>query len=258
MELKGKAALVTGGGVGAGRAIALALARAGCDVAVNYSKSAGEAEAAASEARALGVRAEAVQADVRDDTAVGAMTKAVADRFGRLDVLVNNAVVTRMVTHADLEAVTDEVWDFIFDTNLRGAFYCARAAAPFLRSSTSGVILNVSSIAGVHGVGSSIPYCASKAALNNMTVTLARALAPEIRVNAIAPGYIDTRWWQDRDNYEAGKQAAAAATPLGRVCSADDVASVALGLITADMVTGQVLVIDGGMTIGRGLPAARR
>ena len=110
---------------------------------------------------------------------------------------------------------------------------------------------NVSSVAGVAGIGSSIPYCASKAALNIMTVALARALAPEIRVNAVAPGFIDTRWWKDREGYEAVKQYTTSRTPLQRVCQPEDVAVVVLDLITADLVTGQVVVVDGGMTIGR-------
>jgi NAD(P)-dependent dehydrogenase (short-subunit alcohol dehydrogenase family) len=168
--------------------------------------------------------------------------------LGRLDVLVNNAGVTSFITHSDLEAVQESDWERIFGVNLKGAFYCVRAAAPSLRQ-TNGAIVNVSSIAGVSAIGSSIPYCASKAALNNMTVALARALAPEIRVNAVAPGFIDTRWWQDREGYDAIKQFAAARTPLKRVCQAEDVSAAVLGLLSADLITGQVVVVDGGMTI---------
>jgi 3-oxoacyl-[acyl-carrier protein] reductase len=258
MELAGKAALITGGAVGVGRAIALALARAGCDVAVNYSRSAEEAEATAREARSQGVRAITARADVRSDGDVRAMVRATVEQLGRLDVLVNSAGVTRFIDHGDLDGVGDDDWDFIFDTNVRGTFYCTRAAAPALRSDGGGVVLNISSIAGVYAIGSSVPYCASKAAVNSMTVTLARALAPDIRVNALAPGYVDTRWWQDRPGYEATKQAAAHAAPLNRVAAGEDVAAAALGLLTADMITGQILVVDGGLGIGGGLPRARR
>jgi len=254
MELQDRAAIVTGSAVGVGRAIALALARAGCHVAVNYSRSEEEAEHTAAEVERCGVRALCLRADVRRDDEVRAMTERAIAAFGRLDVLVNNAGVTRFIDHADLEAVSDEDWNYIFDTNLRGTFYATRAAVPKLREDGGGVIVNLSSVAGVYAIGSSIPYCAAKAAINNMTVSLARALAPEIRVNAVAPGFVDTRWWQERPHYEASKQLAAAAAPLGRVCTPEDVARVALALIEADMVTGQVVVVDGGLGIAGGMP----
>jgi len=254
MDLAGKAAVVTGSAVGAGRAIVLALADRGCNVIVNYSKSSADAEATAHDAEKRGVRAMAVQADVRDDGAVRAMMKRADDELGRCDVLINNAGVTRFIDHADLEAVDDEAWDFIFDTNVRGTFYCTRAAVPALKRDGGGVIVNLSSVAGVYAMGSSVPYCASKAAINNMTVSLARALAPEIRVNAVAPGYVDTRWWQDRDNYEPIKQMAAMAAPLKKVCTAEDVAETTLGVIGSDLMTGQVVVVDGGLGIAAGLP----
>ncbi|TFH22076.1 MAG: SDR family oxidoreductase [Myxococcales bacterium] len=251
MDLQGKAAIVTGGGVGTGRAVVLDLARRGCNVAVNYSRSKIEAEQTAHDASELGVRTLCVQADVRDDTAVRAMTDEIGSTFGRLDVLVNNAGVTRHIEHADLESADDEAWSFIFDTNVRGTFSCTRAAAPRLRADGGGTIVNVSSIAGVYAIGSSIPYCASKAAINNMTVSLARALAPDVRVNAVAPGFIDTRWWSEHEHYDAIKQLAAAATPLAAVCTPEDVSKVIVDLATSDLVTGQILVIDGGMGIRR-------
>jgi 3-oxoacyl-[acyl-carrier protein] reductase len=250
MDLKGRAALVTGGGVGTGRAVGIELARRGCDVAVNYSRSRAEAESTAEEIRSLGVRALCVRADVADDAAVRAMAERTISELGRLDVLVNNAGVTSFIPHANLEAVQDADWDKILGVNLRGAFHAVRAATPALRANR-GAVVNVSSIAGVSGIGSSIPYCASKAALNIMTVALARALAPEIRVNAVAPGFIDTRWWKEREGYEVIKQYAAGRTPLQRVCQPEDVAAVVLDLVTADLVTGQVVVVDGGMTIGQ-------
>jgi 3-oxoacyl-[acyl-carrier protein] reductase len=249
MDLSGKSAVVTGGGVGTGRAIVLDLAKGGCNVIVNYSKSAAQAEETAQEAVALGVKAEAVQADVRDDDAVRSMMKQAADSFGRLDVLVNNAGGTRHIDHADLEAVTKEDWDFIIDTNAWGTFQSVRAAVPHMRANEGGSIVNISSVAGVYAVGSSIPYCASKAAINNMTVSMARALAPDIRVNGVAPGYIDTRWWSEREHYEVIKQMAADAAPLKDVCRPEDVAKLVVDLATARLVTGQVVVMDGGMGI---------
>ncbi len=249
MELAGKAAVVTGSAVGVGRAVVLDLARRGCNVVINYSRSREDAEATAAEAEKLGVRALCLKADVREESEVRSMiTEAVRD-FGRLDVLVNNAGVTRFIPHADLEGVSDEDWNAIFDTNLRGTFYAIRAAADSLRAQEGGAIVNLSSIAGIYSIGSSVPYCASKAAINSLTVSLARALAPAIRVNAVAPGYIDTRWWQQRPNYEASKQMAEAMTPLGRVCTAEDVSKVVLDLVTSDMITGQILIVDGGMGI---------
>jgi len=169
--------------------------------------------------------------------------------FGRLDFLVNNAGVTRFIEHADLEKVGIDDWDFIFRTNVWGTFACTRAAAPVIKQAGGGSVVNVSSIAGVYGTGSSIPYCASKAAINNMTVTLARALAPSIRVNAVAPGFVDTRWWAEREHKDAIKELAAAASPLKKICQPEDVSKVVLDLLTSDLVTGQVLVVDGGMGV---------
>ena len=249
MDLTGKVGLVTGAGVGTGRAVALELAERGCHVAVNYSRSQAEAEQTAAEIRARGVRALTVQADVADDAAVRAMVAAALAEFGQLDVLVNNAGMTSFIAHDDLEGVHEADWERIFAVNLKGPFYAVRAAAPALRAS-HGTVVNVSSVAGVSGFGSSIPYCAAKAALNNMTVALARALAPEIRVNAVAPGFIDTRWWQERDGYEAIKQRTIKRTPLQRICQPEDIAAVVVNLATAELVTGQVLLVDGGMSMG--------
>lgn len=249
MQLLGKVALVTGGGVGTGHAIALKLARRGCNVAVNYSKSRAEAEATVEEIRRHGSKAIAVQANVANDTSVRAMVKRTVAELGRLDVLVNNAGVTSVIPHADMEVVREEDWDRIFLVNLRGPFYAIRAAAPHLAAG-QGVVINVSSVAGLTAMGSSVPYCASKAALNNMTVALARALAPQIRVNAVAPGFIDnTRWWKEHPAYQIVKQYSLEHSPLGRVCQPDDVAAVVCNLIESDLITGQVVVVDGGMTL---------
>lgn len=252
MDVRGKAAIVTGSGTGVGRATALALARLGCDVLVNYSRSRDEAERAAAEVRALGVNALAVRADVADDAACRAMVDAAVRAFGRLDVLVNNAGTTTFVPHGELDRVTLEDWQRIVAVNVAGPFQCVRAARSALEASGAGVVVNVSSVAGLRGVGSSIPYCASKAALNNLTVTLARALAPKIRVNAVAPGFITGRWLRQGlgDAYEGVKAYQEQRAVLGRVCDPSDVADAILSLITgSDLVTGQIVAVDGGMLL---------
>jgi len=252
MEVSGKAAIITGGGTGVGRATALQLARRGCSVLVNYSRSREAAEDTAAEAEAHGVGALAFGADVADDAACRRMVDAALAAFGRLDVLVNSAGTTRFIAHADLDAVAEEDWDRILAVNLRGPFQCARAAREALAADGGGEIVSVSSVAGISGVGSSIPYCASKAALNNLTLTLARSLAPAIRVNAVAPGFITGRWLAEGlgAGYEAMKSAIEQKVPLHKVCEPDDVADAILSLVTgSDLVTGQVLACEGGMLI---------
>jgi 3-oxoacyl-[acyl-carrier protein] reductase len=252
MDLQGKAAIVTGGGTGVGRATALALARQGCAVAVNYSRSRAEAEQVAAEVTTLGVRGIALAADVADDGACRDLVQRAVDALGGLHLLVNNAGTTRFITHTELERVTDDDWDRILAVNLKGPFQCARAARGPLEASGGGEIVNVSSIAGIAGVGSSIPYCASKAALNNLTVVLARALAPRIRVNAVAPGFITGRWLETGlgEAYDDIKAAFESRAPLGRVCEPEDVATAILSLVTgSDLVTGQIVTVDGGLLI---------
>jgi 3-oxoacyl-[acyl-carrier protein] reductase len=172
--------------------------------------------------------------------------------FGRLDILVNNAGTTSFIPHPDLDAVKDEDWDRIMAVNVKGTFQCTRAARGPLEEAGEGEIINITSVAGLAGTGSSIPYCASKAAIINMTVTLARALAPKIRVNAVAPGFINGRWLRAGigDAYEGVKAATAERLPLGRVCEPEDIAEAILSLITgSDLVTGHVLPCEGGMLI---------
>ena len=238
MEVEGRGALITGGGTGVGRATALDLARRGCSVAVNYSRSADDAEQTA--------------ADVADDAQCRSLVATAVAELGRLDALVQSAGVTVFVPHADLDKVQAQDWEHLMAVNVVGAFQCARAARGPLEAAGDGEIVNVSSVAGIAGVGSSIPYCASKAALNNLTLTLARALAPKIRVNAVAPGFITGRWLAGGlgDAYDAIKGAMEARAPLGRVCDPEDVAAAILSLITgSDLVTGQIVAVDGGMLI---------
>lgn len=252
MELEGKAAVVTGGGTGVGRATALRLAKSGCSVAINYSRSKEDAEQAAADVAALGVRSLAVQADVADDAACRRLIGQAVETFGRLDVLVNNAGTTDFIGHENLDDVTGEMWDRIMGVNLRGPFQCARAAREALKASGSGEIVNVSSIAGLVGVGSSIPYCASKAALNNLTLTLSRVMAPEVRVNAVCPGFITGRWLKGGlgDAYDAVLDFYTEKTVLKRVCDPDDVAAAILGIILgSDLMTAQILTVDGGQTL---------
>lgn len=255
MELEGRVALVTGAATGIGRATALALAAAGAaGVVVNYRSAATAAAEVAEAVRARGAEALAVQADVRDDGAVRAMVAAVEQRFGRLDVLVNNAGTTRWIPLPDLQALTDEIWQEILDVNLLGAFRCTRAAAPLL-AEAGGVVVNVASISGVLAPAtmSSIPYGVAKAGLVHLTRLLAVALAPRVRVNAVAPAFTDTGWMRDHfgEAYAETVERAAARYPLRRIATPDDVAAAILGLVRGgDFVTGQTLLVDGGLSLG--------
>jgi 3-oxoacyl-[acyl-carrier protein] reductase len=239
--LANRVALVTGGGTGIGRAIALAFAESGANVAVNYSRSRDDAEATAGAIRALGRRALTVQADVSQDGEAAAMIGRVARELGRLDILVNNAGTTSFIDHTNLDGLTAEIWDRILSVNVKGTFFCCRAAA---RVMTEGRIINIGSVAGVNGSGSSIAYAASKGAIHTMTRSLARALAPKITVNTIAPGLIATRW---HAGHEAENARRAERLPVQRIGRPEDIAHMALALATSDnFLTGQVLVIDGG------------
>jgi 3-oxoacyl-[acyl-carrier protein] reductase len=243
----GQAALITGGGTGVGRATALQLAARGFHLAINYSRSRDEAEATAAAAREHGVRAIVLQCNVADDSAVRKMVDACRREFGRMDVLVNNAGMTHFVPHADLEALGEDKWDEILAVNLKGPFFVSRSAIPLLRASGGGSIVNVASVAGVAGAGSSIAYAASKGGLITMTKSFARAFAPEIRVNAVCPGVILSRWLE---GHEDMVEAAIKVTPLKRASTTDDIAD-AITFLACDagMMTGQALVVDGGRTM---------
>ncbi len=252
MNLKGKAAVVTGGSRGVGAATALRLAQAGCAVAINYAKDVSAAQASAARCSAAGVQAILVQGDVADDKACRRLVAQATEAFGRLDVLVNNAGTTRFVPFGDLDAVTESDWDRVFAVNVRGAFQCARAARHALAADGGGVIINTASVAAFVGAGSSIPYCASKAALVNLTIALARTLGPDIRVNAVAPGFIEGDWLERGlgAEYEAVKRRKSAEALLNSVSQPDDIAEAILGLIAARKVTGQTLVVDAGHSRG--------
>jgi len=175
------------------------------------------------------------------------MVNCTISHFGRLDILVNNAGFTRSVPLADLEALSEEIWDKTLAINLKGAFFCARAATPPMKRQGSGAVVNIASVAGINGQGSSIAYCASKAGLISLTKSLAIALAPEIRVNGIAPGFVMTRWNAGRQAWHPG---IIAATPLHRLGEAEDIGRLAVALVAdASFVTGQTIIADGGNSI---------
>lgn len=235
--------MITGGGTGIGRAIALLLAKEGVNIAINYSRSEEDAIKTCQEIEKLGVRSLYYKADVSKDEEVRAMVDKVVTEFGTLDILVNNAGMTHFVEHSDLEGMKDEYWDDIFGVNVKGMFFCCRAAAAELKKS-KGCVINITSIAGLTGLGSSIAYSASKAAATSVTKSLARVLAPEVRVNAVAPGIVQTRWVEGKDEHITRL---AAGTPLGRVAEPEDIAEVVYALIAqAGFVTGQTIVVDGG------------
>jgi 3-oxoacyl-[acyl-carrier protein] reductase len=248
-----KAAIVTGSATGVGAATALLLAARGCDVVVNYTKSEAEAEACADACRSAGADAIVVRADVANDADCRALAQAAVDRWDRIDVLVNNAGVTSFAGPTNWDAIDAATFQRIVGVNALGTFQMIRACAPHLKAAR-GAIVNVSSTAGALGIGSSVAYIASKGAVNSMTLYFARALAPEVRVNAVCPGLITTRWFVDgigREGYERVKAAYERTTPLGRPCSAEDVAEAIVWLAdAAPNVTGEFLLLDSGMHLG--------
>ena len=246
-----KAGLVTGGATGIGRSAVLALARAGFDVAVNYSSSETAARETVAEAEKLGARTLLVRCDVSDEKGVRAMLRAVDEKFQRLDVLVNNAGTTASWKPRDLETLSLEEWDRVFAVNVRGLFQVTRAALPLLRKGENPSVINTASIVGLRPGPQPLPYAASKAAVVNLTKTLAWNLGPEIRVNAVAPGWMEGDWMKRmlKDKYADLMEKRAKATPLKRVVTADDVAETMMSLIQSNrFVTGEVVVIDGGFT----------
>jgi len=243
--------LVTGAATGIGRSAALALAKNGYDVVINYSRSEKAAKATAKDAEAAGARTLVYRCDVSDDTRVRAMLEATQKEFGRLDVLINNAGTTIDVESKNLDGVKVDDWNRVFAVNVLGLFLVTRAAAPMLRQSPNGCIVNTCSIAGLRPSAQPLPYAASKAAVANLTKTLANALGPEIRVNAVAPGWMEGDWMKRTlaENYDGLMARRARSTPLKRCCTADDVAETMLSLINSNrFVTGEIIIIDGGFS----------
>ncbi len=260
-DLEGRIALVTGSATGLGRSIAVKLAERGADVIINYARSAAEAEEAADLCRSEGAQVEVVQADVAEQAGCKALAEAAARR-GRLDILVNNAGITRHAAdHSDLDALSKDDFLDVYAVNVVGPFMMLQATKPLLQAAhrTTGrasAVLNTSSIAGVKGIGSSVAYAASKGALNTMTLSLARALAPAIRVNAICPGFIGTRWFKDamgEAEFEKKLAGVESATPLGVASGPDDIADTALFFLSdaSRHVTGELLLVDAGLHLTR-------
>ncbi len=241
-DLTGKVALVTGSSSGIGEATAQRLSALGAKVVVN---SASSVEAGRSVADALPGESAYIQADIASEDGPTTLIEGTIERFGGLDILVNNAGWTTVVAHEDLDGLTDDIFDKTFDVNVNGTWKLTKAAMPLLRESSDPNVVTITSIAGVRPVGSSIAYAMSKAALNHMTVLLARAHGP-VRFNAVAPGLVDTPWTADWDEIRRSVQRR---SPLGRTASPEDCADAVVSLISARYVTGQVLVVDGGMTI---------
>lgn len=246
MEIKDKSVLVTGGGTGIGRAASIALAGMGARVAVNYSRSIAEAEETVELIRRGGGRAIAIRADVSKDKEVREMVHTMAQHFGTVDLLVNNASITRHIPFDDLEGVTEEAWNDLYDVNVKGMFYCARAVSPYMKASKQGAIVNVGSIAGLTGLGSSLPYAVSKAAVHGLTKSLARALAPEIRVCSVVPGAVATRWWEGR---EEAMHLLAGQILLQRISTPEDIASLICSVLQQESMTGQMITVDGGQSL---------
>jgi 3-oxoacyl-[acyl-carrier protein] reductase len=243
-KLNGKVALVTGSATGIGAAAAIGFAREGADVVVNYSRSEAEAKETRDRCAALGVRTLLVRADCGREDQVKDMVDQAVHQLGGVDILVNNAGRTRFVPLPDVDDLVDADWDSIFQLNVKGAFYAARACVPSMRQRGAGLVVNVSSIAGFTGAGSSIPYAVSKGALTTLTKSLAKALAPTIRVNAVAPGIVTTRWVAGREDHV---ERYARETPMERAANAEDVANVIVSFAThGTFLTGEVTIVDGG------------
>jgi len=243
-----KVAIITGSATGIGAASAVLLAQKGWSVVVNYSKSRDQAEQVVGKCPG----AIAVQADVGEDAECRKLARAAIDKWGRVDALVNNAGTTKFVKHADLDGLSAEDFQRIYRLNVIGPFQMVRACAPALKASR-GAVVNVSSVASLLGTGSSVAYAASKAALNAMTLSLARSLGPEVRVNAVCPGYVDTPWQHNAHGMERAQQAAthySAMVPLKDYARPEDVAEVIVWLIEGGrQVTGESIFVDGGMHI---------
>ena len=260
MDISGKVAIVTGSSTGNGRATSWVLAERGAKVLVNYARSAGDAEETLAGVRERGGEGIVVQADVTDEPAVLAMDARAREELGPVQILVNNAGYTKFVNFADLDGLTDEVWQNTYWTNVVAPFKLIRACVPEMRAAGWGAVVNVASIAGVMSVGSSIAYAASKAGLINMTRGLARTLAPEIRVNAVAPGYVDSPWWERRghlspEQIERQREATRANTPLKIAGTPEHMASAIAWLIEgADIVTGETIIVDAGSHLAQAPP----
>jgi 3-oxoacyl-[acyl-carrier protein] reductase len=257
-----KVAIVTGSATGVGAAAAIMLAERGCNVVINYTRSVEEAKETAETCRSKGAEAITVQADVSDDAACQAMVQAAVDAWGRIDYLINNAARTKFNPYPDFDGIDKQDFLDIYAVNVVGAYQMIRAVVPHMRKVGGGAIVNDSSIGGVTGIASSIPYAASKAALNLMTKSLAHVLGPEIRINAVVPGVIQTRWLKGGlgdDAYQDMITNTAASLPLKEVATAEDIAETLIFFLTgagSRLITGETLIVDSGLHLGKLPPYA--
>lgn len=252
MTFKDKVAIITGSSSGIGEATLLQMARGGARVVINYSKSEEAARAVEAKAKDAGAEVLCIQADVSQDDECRKLAKAALDAWGRVDILVNNAGTTKFANHADLDALDADDFLNLYRLNVVGPYQMVRAVLPSMKETGSGAIVNVSSIAGVKGIGSSVAYAASKGALNTMTQSLARALAPEVRVNAVCPGFVGTPWFRKtfgEEMFNTIVERVAATTPLKKAGTAESVAETICFLASeaAAFVTGETLLVDAGL-----------
>jgi 3-oxoacyl-[acyl-carrier protein] reductase len=261
MNVEDWVVIITGGGTGVGAAAAKMLAARGVRLVINYSRSVDEAEATAAECNALGAETFVCQANVAEDDDCKRMVSETMEKWGRIDGLMNNAGTTQLVADNSLDALSADDFLHIYSVNVVGAYQMTRAVAPHMQARGYGSIVNTSSIAGVMGIGSSIAYAASKGAMNTMTLSMARLLAPEIRVNAIAPGFITGRWWLDKlgqEGYDKMVAGVESSVPLQHAGTPEDMAEAALFFLTqSGNVTGEILISDAGLHLG-GAPLIAR
>ncbi len=254
MDLTGKSAIVTGSAAGVGAATALSLAQKGCNVVVNYTKSETAANDVVAQCQAAGAKTLLVRADVSSDADCRRLVGEAADAWGGVDILVNNAGTSKFVAHKNLDGLDMDDFQRIYAVNVVGPYQMTRAVAPHMKRAGEGAIVNISSLAGVNGMGSSIAYATSKGALNTMTLSLARVLGPEIRVNTICPGMIQGRWLRQglgEETYNKLLESQQNNLPLRRVSTPEDIADAVLWLISGGaLVTGEIVLVDGGMHLG--------
>jgi len=251
MDIQGKVALITGGGTGLGRVIARHLAQAGMHVAVGYSRSERDAFETVTMLQNLGVKAQAVQADLNAPSVVTEskrMVEDVAEHFGRLDLLINNAGITRAVPFSQIDALTEVDWDTVLNVHTKAPFFTTQAAVPLMRQNGGGHVINTASVSGIRASGgSSIAYSVSKAGTIHLTKCLATALGPDIRVNAVAPGFLETRW---NDTFSAAYiQAATQQATLKQATRLEDAAAAYVMLARNESITGQIIIVDSGLTL---------
>lgn len=240
---KNKVVLVTGGATGIGSATCIKLSSLGAKVVVNYSKSFQEAQDTYNQLSNSGLL---YQADISDERQVKEMILACIQKFGKLDYLVNNVGITHQLAMDDFDGATDEIWDKLWDVNVKGTFYCIKAAVPYLKKGEDSAIVNVGSVAGITGLGSSVPYAVTKSAVHGLTKSLAFSLAPDIRINNIAPGAVCTRWWKGN---EEKMEALAGNILLKRISTPDDVAETICYTLLQKSLTGQIITVDNGQTM---------